>query len=112
MLPPIVGLAIAAGLAAVLYDRRGLLVLAALLGTAAGGTVIGLAAEERARHDCRAGWESGARVEVTALAIGYLPARERGSVRVRPESAGEERCEWASVVRVWADGPVRPGLPW
>ncbi len=103
-------LAVSAALAAVLLDRRRLLVASALLGIAVGGAAIGLTAEDGAARDCRAGWRSGARVSLTAVATGYLPAGERGSARVRPTGPSErEGCVWSAAVRVWAEGPLRPG---
>jgi competence protein ComEC len=110
VLPPVAFLAVAAALAAVLLDRRRLLIASALLCISVGGLVIGLSAGARAAQDCRAGWRSGARVSLTAVAIGYLPAGERGSARVRPTGPSEEEgCEWSGAVRVWAEGPLRPG---
>ncbi|MGD2153666.1 MAG: DNA internalization-related competence protein ComEC/Rec2 [Gemmatimonadales bacterium] len=110
-LPPVAFLAVAAALAAVLLDRRGLLVAATLLGVVVGGVVIGLSAGARAARDCRASWRSGARVSLTGIAIGYLPAGERGSARLRPTgSAGENGCRWSGAVRVWTEGPLRPGM--
>lgn len=109
-LPSVAFLAIAAALGAVLLDRRGLLISSALLGISVGGIAIGLSAETRAARDCRASWGSGARVSLTAIAIGYLPAGERGSVRVRPTGPSEQDgCEWSGAVRVWGEGPLRPG---
>ena len=77
---------------------------------AAGGAVIGLTAGQRAARDCRGTWESGEDVRVTGVAIGYLPAEEQGSVRLRPISGtGSRGCVWSGAVRVWGEGPVRPG---
>jgi competence protein ComEC len=110
IMPPLVFMAVATALGAVLLDRRGLLIASALLSISAGGTVVGLTAEAGAARDCRASWRSGARVSLTAIAVGYLPKGERGSVRVRPTGpADEEGCEWSGAVRVWAEGPLRPG---
>ncbi len=97
------------GLAAVMRDERGPLVAAALLGIAVGGAVIGLGERSRAAADCRRGWRSGQRVRVEALAVGYLPEGERGSVRFRPGTDSGDRCEWAGELRAWAEGPLRPG---
>ena len=100
-LAPVTFLAVASALAAVTLDRRGLLIVSALLGISVGGMTIGLSAEARAARDCRASWRSGARVSLTAIAIGHLPAGERGSARVRPtDLAGQEGCVWSGAVRV------------
>jgi competence protein ComEC len=109
-LPPLAFLSVTAALTAVLLDRRGLLIASALLGISAGGMVIGLAAEGRTAGDCRVRWRSGARVSLTGVALGYLPAGERGSARVRPTgTSGQEGCGWSGAVRVFAEGPLRPG---
>lgn len=111
VLPGAAFLAVAAGLAAVLFDRRGLAVAAALLSISAGGLAIGLSSRERAARDCRVGWESGRDVQLRGVALGYLPAGEQGGVRLRPNSrAGDETCEWSGAVRVWTEGPLRPGV--
>jgi hypothetical protein len=93
ILPPVTFLAIAAGLAAVLLDRRGLLITSALLSISVGGVAIGLSAEARAARDCRASWRSGERVSLE-LAVGgtrvadghrdWLPTGGRAGQRARP----------------------------
>ncbi|MGD8700376.1 MAG: ComEC/Rec2 family competence protein, partial [Gemmatimonadales bacterium] len=104
------GLGVAVALAAVLRDERELLVWAALLFVGAAGLLTGLLAEERAGADCRNGWESGQRVEVVGVSLGFLPEGERGSVRLRPRRTdAASGCLWAGPVRVWTDGPVQPG---
>ncbi len=110
LLPAAALLSIGAGLAAVLLRRPGLLIVATLLAIGTGGLIAGVVAEEQARADCRAGWSSGASVRVSGLAIGFLPADERGSVRFRPLSPAEnDGCRWSGSLRVWTEGPVRPG---
>ena len=110
LLLPAAILAAALGLIAVLQDRRELLVAGALSCLAAGGTVIGLTAKQRADGDCRSAWESGEQVTVVGLAMGWLPAGDQGSVRMRPLASAEAgECVWAGTVRAWAEGPIRPG---
>jgi competence protein ComEC len=95
---------------ALLRNERGSVVVAALLITGIGGAILGGSARGRAEDDCRRGWAANESVRLRGIAIGYLPAGERGSVRVRPvaEEAAQE-CVWVGPVRAWADGPVRPG---
>lgn len=102
--------AVASAAAALASDGRRALVVSALLGISTAGAMIGLSTRRTAATDCRNGWRSGERVRVVAVAVGFLPAGERGAVRLRPERgdrAGE--CLWAGPLRVWAEGPVRPG---
>jgi len=97
-------------LAALWLDSRDVLIAAALLGIVTGGALIGERSRETARHDCRATWQAGARVRLAGIALGYLPAGEQGSVRLRPASAARaSACVWAGALRVYAHGPVRPG---
>jgi competence protein ComEC len=102
--------ALLTGLAALLLNARPLVVVAAAVAIATGGAISGAMEKQRAERDCRLAWKSGESVAVTGLALGYLPAGERGSVRVRPSSAPSGRpCVWAAELRLWADGPLQPG---
>lgn len=107
--PAIALVPLVVGAAALLSDRRDLLVATSFAGVVLAGLLLGNGEYQRSRGDCRRGWKAGQPVRVTALAIGYLPAGVRGSVRVRPLSPAESPCAWVGPLRVWADGPVRPG---
>ena len=80
---------------------------ATLLVLLAAGALLGVVERWKGEADCRRGWPSGHEVRLTALAADYLPAGVRGSVRFRPR---DRECAWAGPLRVWANGPVRPGI--
>ncbi len=104
--------AIAVGLclAAVLRDRRSWLHVAALSCVAVGGLSIGAGAQARGRNDCRSLWSAGEAVRLTGVAVGFLPSGELGSVRLKPwPGTSGEGCQWDGELRIWAEGPVRPG---
>jgi competence protein ComEC len=104
------GLGLVFALATLLRDERGPLVWSVLFFIAAAGVLTGLLAEQRARADCRTAWESGQRVEIVGVSLGFLPEFERGSVRLRPRGpVSPPGCLWAGPLRVWAEGPVQPG---
>ncbi len=94
--------------AALIFRRRDLVALAALVALATGGLHQGLGAAQRAGRDCRLRWEAGQEVGLTGRALGFLPTGVQGSVRVAPLSA-TPGCRWAGALRVWVDGPIRPG---
>ena len=103
-------IAILAAAAALLLDDRRTLVAAALLSTGVAGVVIGLTERQEAGLDCRSRWAAGKDVVLVAVAVSYLPEGVRGSVRVRPVTNEEGNgCAWAGDLRVWTEGPVRPG---
>lgn len=111
LLPVAAVIAVAAALAALLLDERVLLIIATSVSIAAGGMVIGSAAQRVSQRDCRLLWESGTRVVVSGIAVGYLPAGEQGGVRLRPIDASRDTgCAWAGPIRVYADRVMEPGV--
>ncbi|UCF21265.1 MAG: DNA internalization-related competence protein ComEC/Rec2 [Gemmatimonadota bacterium] len=110
LLAPAAATAVGLCLAAVLLDRRDWLHVAALSCVAVGGLSIGAGAQARSRTDCRDTWEAGDRVQVIGVAVSFLPGGEQGSVRLQPwPAASGESCRWDGNLRIWAEGPVRPG---
>jgi competence protein ComEC len=115
LLLPLLVIAAAIALAAIRRESRLALTGSALVILSCGGLLLGANARRHAGLDCRLEWESGARVRIAVLAIGYLPQGEDGIVRVRPLSrprAGRRpsSCRWNGALRVLAYGPVRPGV--
>ncbi len=108
VLPAASALTLGIGGAGLFLRRRELVALAALSALATGGLHHGLSAVRSAERDCRLLWEAGAGVSLTGRALGFLPAGVQGSVRVAPLSAASG-CRWSGALRLWADGPIRPG---
>ncbi len=108
-LPAASALTLAIGSAALIGRRRELGAMAALAALATGGLHHGLSAVRSARGDCRHFFEAGEPVKLNGRALGFLPDGVRGSVRLAPVSSGSG-CRWSGALRVWAEGPIRPGV--
>ena len=72
---------LAAGLAAMIFDRRTGLAAAALVSLVVAGLITGLVEVRRAERDCRKSLQAGEEIRLSGHALSYLPAGERGSVR-------------------------------
>ncbi len=113
---PALGFFPAAGLAALVFaaaairwNRRGHLVISSLITLAIGGALLGQVEQRLARQDCRKFWAVGHPVSLAGIALGYMPAGERGAIRIRPTAPPAEGCRWVGPMRVWTDGPAIPG---
>lgn len=111
---PLIAVGAVIGLGALVRESRLVLTASALVILCCGGLLIGGNARRYAGLDCRLGWESGAGLKVTVLALGYLPNGEDGIVRVRPLARGSpdgsSSCRWNGALRLLTQGPVRPGV--
>ncbi len=108
-LPAASALTLTMGGAALFGRWRELGAMAALAALATGGLHHGLSAAESARGDCRHVWQAGEPVKIEGHALGFLPDGVRGSVRLAPTGKGLG-CRWSEALRVWAEGPIRPGV--
>ena len=73
------------------------------------GALLGQVEQRLARQDCRTAWAVGHPVSIAGIALSYMPAGERGAIRIRPTAPPAEGCRWVGPIRVWTDGPAIPG---